>query len=62
MAYVITNQKPGYLKSFQVDTRLDVMDLPVAPETALGSDCLVIEDSSIWLLNSENIWKELGEG
>ena len=62
MAYVFVKQEKGYLTSLQADTRADIETLPIAPEVALGSDCLVIEDSSVWLLNSENKWKELGEG
>ena len=62
MAYIITKQGPGYLSSLQADTRTDVETLPIAPEVSLGSDCIVIEDSSVWLLNSENEWQELGAG
>lgn len=62
MAYVFVKQDKGYLSSLQADTRSDIETLPVAPEVGLGSDCIVIEDSSVWLLNSQNEWKELGEG
>lgn len=65
MAYVITKQSGvtnGYLQSFNADKRKDIETLPVPPDCKAGSDCLVIEDGSVWMLNSEGIWKELGEG
>ena len=64
MAYIITKQSGvtnGYLQSFQVDTRSDVLSLPIAPDCKPGSDCIVIEDGSVWLLNSSGEeWKEFG--
>ena len=66
MAYTITKQSGvsrGYIKSFQVDFRNEVDTLPVSPECQPGSDCIVSEDASVWLLNTEgNEWVELGGG
>ena len=60
MSYTIISQERGYLKNFQVDTRADVLTLPVAPDTASGSRCLVLADSSIWCLDTAGTtWKEL---
>lgn len=39
-----------------VDTRNDIQTLPA--NCAPGSSCLVIEDFSIWLLNSKKQWVE----
>ena len=66
MAYSILSQggvTGGYLQSFCVDKREDIETLPVAPDCKSGSDCLVIEDSTVWMLNTEGTeWKELGAG
>lgn len=66
MSYTITKQSGitnGYIASYQVDTRDDVNTLPLSPDAKPGSDCIVIEDSSIWLLNTDGTeWKELGGG
>lgn len=64
MAYTVTKQSGvtnGYIASYQVDTREDIQSLPLAPEGKPGSDCIVIEDASVWLLNNAGTeWKELG--
>ena len=39
------------------DTRADVTQLPT--KHAAGSTCLVIEDSSVWMLDSQETWKEI---
>ena len=65
MAYNVVKQSgvtPGYIMSFQVNTRDEIEDLPIPPDAMPGSDCIVIEDASVWLLNSEGEWKEMGEG
>lgn len=41
---------------FSADSRSDVDTLP---KCAAGSTCIVIEDSSVWMINSEGIWIEL---
>ena len=40
------------------DTREDIASLPTT--WAVGSTCLVIEDSSVWILGNDLIWHELG--
>ena len=39
------------------DSRTDVANLPTFCEA--GSTCIVIEDSSVWMLDTNKIWKEL---
>lgn len=46
------------LKEFIVDTRSEIDSLPI--DSVPGSSCLVLEDFSIWLMNSNNQWIELG--
>ena len=40
------------------DTRADIASLPTT--WAVGSTCLVIEDSSVWIIGNDLIWHELG--
>ena len=65
MGYIITKQGDrtnGYVTSFQCDTRDDIATLPISPEVKKGSDCIVLEDATVWLLNaSGEEWQELGE-
>lgn len=42
---------------FTADTRSDIDTLPTDCEQ--GSTCLVIEDSSVWMLNSQKVWVEI---
>lgn len=39
------------------DTREDVQKLVTSD--GAGSTAFVIEDSSVWMLSTENVWKEL---
>ena len=39
------------------DTRADIETLPT--KWLAGSTCLVIEDSSVWILGNEKVWHEL---
>lgn len=39
------------------DTREDIDDLPT--NVAVGSTCIIIEDSSVWMLNNKRKWEEL---
>lgn len=43
---------------FTADTRADINEIPTA-NWVMGSTCLVIEDSSIWILGSDKKWHEL---
>lgn len=58
--YNIMNQsgKTAYnLLELIADSREDIADLPTT--CTPGSTCLVIEDSSVWVLGSSNEWKEI---
>ena len=39
-----------------VDYRTDIQELPT--KWSIGSTCLVIEDSSIWILGNDKTWHE----
>lgn len=39
------------------DYRTDIQTLPT--KWTMGSTCLVIEDSSVWILGSDAIWHEM---
>lgn len=45
------------LLSYCCDERDDVKKLPV--NSGIGSSCIVIEDSSVWMLGSDKGWHEL---
>lgn len=47
-----------YVIEAVADTRADIANLPTT--WAVGSTCLVIEDSSVWILGNDLIWHELG--
>ena len=40
-------------------TLAEFADLPIFPECAYGSTCFVIENSSVYMLNGDNEWKEI---
>lgn len=46
-----------YYAALVADTTTDVDGLPV--EFAPGSTCVVIEDSSLWILGNDKIWHEI---
>ena len=44
------------------DTLSDLDDLQTETETSYygaGSDCIVLEDSSVWMLGNDKIWHRL---
>ena len=41
------------------DSAADLDNLPKDGSWYPGSTCLVIEDSSVWMLNSTNEWKKI---
>ena len=45
------------IMEFIADARADIDTIPVNWE--MGSTCLVIEDSSVWILGSDKKWHEL---
>ena len=55
--YKNDNGYPGYHAEFVADARADIASLPTDCE--VGSSCIVIEDSSVWMLNTEHVWTEL---
>ena len=62
MAYNIIaqgNNKTTYLKEFSVDTESETTELPTFPKTAIGSNCLVIETSDVYILGNDNKWHKL---
>lgn len=62
MAYSITTQgdhKTAYLKEFVIDTVDELDTLPTFPKCAIGSDCLVLETSDVYMLGNDNEWHVL---
>ena len=55
--YKNDNGYPGYHSEYVVDTRAEMKDVPTTCET--GSTCIVLEDSSVWMLDTEKHWKEI---
>ena len=47
----------NYILEVACDSRTDVTNLPT--NWASGSTCIVIEDSSVWMLGNDKIWHEL---
>lgn len=45
------------IMQYVCDTREDVQELTTSD--GAGSTAFVIEDSSVWMLSTENVWKEL---
>lgn len=39
------------------DELADLTDIPT--EYGIGSDCIVLEDSSVWMLGNDKTWHEL---
>ena len=62
---MITISKQGdkastYLTEFIVDYLSDVFSLPhLYDDVATGSTCFVIENSSVYMLGSDDIWHEI---
>lgn len=46
------------IMEFVADTRSDIDIIP-ADNWEMGSTCLVIEDSSVWILGSDKKWHEI---
>ena len=47
----------AYVKEFVADTIADIASLPT--NCAPGSSCFILENSSVWMLNSNNVWQEI---
>lgn len=60
MAYSIIQQGDTvetYVMSAIVDKKADVETLPLTWKS--GSSCLVLEDSSVWVLGNDKTWHEI---
>ena len=43
--------------SYTVDSLSDIASLPI--NAAMGSTCICIENSSVWMLGGDKIWHEI---
>jgi hypothetical protein len=62
MAYQITQQGDtveSYLIECVCDKLSDIATLPKLEKWPAGSACLVIENSSVWMLGLDGIWHEI---
>ena len=63
--FVLNTTKNNYVNhhEYVCDTRDDIQSLPTTKSTpykcGFGSTAFVIEDSSVWMLNSDGEWKEI---
>lgn len=44
---------------FVADKQSDVASLPGLEKCAPGSTCFVIENSSVWMMKTDGVWKEI---
>ena len=49
---VISNSQAGAVE-IVADTLDDIQDLPSTNEVGVGSDCIVLEDSSVYMLGND---------
>lgn len=59
MSYSIikqSGQTTAYLKEFVVDTTAEIASLPTFPNCAIGSNCLVLSSSEVYMLGNDNLW------
>ena len=47
-------------KSFMADSASDISSLPTDDSVAIGSDCLTIDTSDVYILDSTKTWVKLG--
>ena len=60
MAYRITvngNNVQSSVVEIIADTVSDIEDLPT--DVGVGSDCICIEDSSVFMLGNDKVWHQL---
>lgn len=60
--YSVTSQSgntTAYVMSFVIDSPDGLGELPISPDCAVGSDCLCLSDSSVYILSNENVWTKL---
>lgn len=60
MAYKIISNGPN-IQSNVVEVIADTLtDLDTVPTSfGVGSDCIVLENSSVWMLGNDKVWHEL---
>lgn len=61
MAYKIISNGPNIQSNvveIVVDTLAEIEDVPIA-RCGVGSDMIVLEDSSVWMLGNDKIWHQL---
>jgi hypothetical protein len=46
-----------YVCEIVADTRADIEEIPA--DFAPGSTCVVLEDTSVWMLGNDAIWHEM---
>ena len=56
---IIKKERVLITKLVMADEREDIDTLPGTSEVSMGSNCFVIEDGSVWILNSEDHWIEI---
>jgi len=64
MAYRITSNGSNIqsdVVEIVIDTLADMAadDFPGADDVGIGSDCIVLENSSVFMLGSDGVWHEL---
>ena len=53
MFKIISNSQSGVVE-IVADTLDDIQDLPTIDDVGVGSDCIVLEDSSVYMLGNDN--------
>lgn len=56
-AYQNSDNIVPYYQDIVADSLSDINTLPT--DSAPGSTCLVLEDSSVWVLGSDRVWHEV---
>jgi hypothetical protein len=52
-----SGQSVAYVQEFVADKLEDIENLPT--NCAAGSQCICIENASVWVLNTEKVWCSL---
>lgn len=56
------NNVTAYLQELVADNISDLETLPSFPDCAIGSRCLIIENSQFYILGNDNKWHILNQG
>lgn len=48
-----------YVTEYIVDTVIEIQELPKMPKILAGSSCIVLENSSVYMLGNDNEWHEI---